>query len=323
MLAATSIAVTRMKNLFAAVMLFGIYSLLSANIFVVLDAVDVAFTEAAVGAGISTVLMLGTLVITGYKEKSPKRSPRLSKLPLFIVVITGAILVYGTLDLPPFGAADNPVHTHVVPRYLNDSAEEIGIPNAVTSVLASYRGFDTFGETVVVFTALMGVLTLLGVSLPPRTPAASPNTYPPQPILPIMAKLLVPYILLFALYVQFHGDFGPGGGFQAGVIFAAGIILYSLTFGLRESMLLISPKIMRALSAIGVLIYGGTGIASLYFGGNFLNYSVLAHDPLHGQHYGIIIIELGVGITVAAVILSIYYAFMSRNKALSTDNQIV
>jgi len=320
MLAATSIAVTRMKNLFAAVMLFGIYSLLSANIFVVLDAVDVAFTEAAVGAGISTVLMLGTLVITGYKEKENKRS---KILPLFVVIITGAVLVYGTLDLPPFGAADNPVHTHVVPRYLNDSAEEIGIPNVVTSVLASYRGFDTFGETVVVFTALMGVLTLLGVSLPPKTPATSPNLYPPQPILPIMAKILIPYILLFALYVQFHGDFGPGGGFQAGVIFAAGIILYSLTFGLRESMQLISANLIRALSAIGVLLYGGTGLASFYFGGNFLNYSVLAHDPLHGQHYGIIIIELGVGITVAAVILSIYYAFMSRNKALSTDNQIV
>ncbi len=320
MLAATSIAVARMRNLFAAVMLFGIYSLLSANIFIIQDAVDVAFTEAAVGAGISTVLMLGTLVMTGYKEKKPSRS---SFLPLFIVIVTGAVLIYGTLDLPPFGAADNPVHTHVVPRYLEESAKEIGIPNVVTSVLASYRGFDTFGETVVVFTALIGVLTLLGVSLPPKTPAQSPNEYPPQPILPIMAKLLIPYILLFALYVQFHGDFGPGGGFQAGVIFAAGFILYALTFGLRETMQLLSPNVLRALAGIGVLLYGGTGVVSFFLGGTFLNYSVLAQDPLHGQHYGIIIIELGVGITVAAVILSIYYAFMSRSKALSTDNQIL
>lgn len=320
MLAATSIAITRITNLFAAVMLFSIYSLLSANIFIVLDAVDVAFTEAAVGAGISTVLMLGTLVMTGYKEKKPAK---LRILPLFVVILTGAVLIYGTLDLPPFGAADNPVHTHVAPRYLQDSAEEIGIPNVVTSVLASYRGFDTFGETVVVFTALVGVLTLLGVSLPPKTPAKSPNEYPPQPILPIMAKLLIPYILLFALYVQFHGDFGPGGGFQAGVIFAAGFILYALTFGLRECMQLISPRLIRYLAAIGVLIYGGTGATSFFLGGNFLNYSVLAHDPKHGQHFGIIIIELGVGITVAAVMLSIFYAFMSRNKALSTDNQIL
>ena len=112
MLAATSIAITRMKNLFASVMLFGMYSLLSACIFVVLDAVDVAFTEAAVGAGISTVLMLGTLVMTGYKKKKSSRNPI---IPLFVVIITGAVLVYGTLDLPPFGAADNPVHTHVTP----------------------------------------------------------------------------------------------------------------------------------------------------------------------------------------------------------------
>jgi len=320
MLAATSFAVARMRNLFAAVMLFGIYSLLSANIFVIQDAVDVAFTEAAVGAGISTVLMLGTLVMTGYKEKKNTRS---SLIPLIVVLVTGAVLIYGTLDLPPFGAADNPVHTHVVPRYLEDSAKEIGIPNVVTSVLASYRGFDTFGETVVVFTALIGVLTLLGVSLPPKTPARTENEYPPQPILPIMAKLLIPYILLFAFYVQFHGDFGPGGGFQAGVIFAAGFILYALTFGLRDSMLLLSPKILRALAGIGVLLYGGTGVVSFFKGGNFLNYSVLVDDPLQGQHYGIIIIELGVGITVAAVILSIYYAFMSRSKALSTDNQIL
>jgi len=264
--------------------------------------------------------MLGTLVITGYKEKKSTRSPI---IPLFVVTLTGAALIYGTLDLPPFGLADNPVHTHVVPRYLQDSANEIGIPNVVTSVLASYRGFDTFGETVVVFTALIGVLTLLGVSLPPKTPATSPNEYPPQPILPIMAKLLIPYILLYALYVQFHGDFGPGGGFQAGVIFAAGIILYALTFGLRESMQLISPELVRTLAAIGVLLYGGTGVASIFLGGNFLNYSVLADDPLHGQHYGIIIIELGVGIAVAAVMLGIYYAFMSRSKALSTDNQIL
>lgn len=320
MLAATSLAVARIKNLFAAVMLFSIYSLLSANIFIVLDAVDVAFTEAAVGAGISTVLMLGTLVMTGYKENKPART-RL--IPIIVVVLTGATLVYGTLDLPPFGAADNPVHTHIAPRYLQDSAQEIGIPNAVTSVLASYRGFDTFGETVVVFTALIGVLTLLGVSLPPKTAAKNPNEYQPQPILPIMAKILIPYILLFALYVQFHGDFGPGGGFQAGVIFAAGFILYALTFGLRESMQLVSPRVLRSLAAIGVLLYGGTGVVSFFLKGNFLNYSVLANDPLHGQHYGIIIIELGVGITVASVILSIYYAFMSRSKALSTDNQIL
>jgi multicomponent Na+:H+ antiporter subunit B len=144
-------------------MLFGIYSLLSAALFVTLDAPDVAFTEAAVGAGISTVLMLATLALTKRHERAHEgHRSRHHWLPLVVVVVTGAVLVYGTLDMPEFGNGENPVHGHVAPRYLEESATEIGIPNAVTSVLASYRGYDTLGETAVIFTAGMGVLVLLG-----------------------------------------------------------------------------------------------------------------------------------------------------------------
>jgi multicomponent Na+:H+ antiporter subunit B len=144
-------------------MLFGIYSLLSAALFVVLDAPDVAFTEAAVGAGISTVLMLATLALTERHERAHEQRPkRPDWLPLGVVFVTGAFLVYGTLDMPAFGGAENPVHGHVAPRYLEESGTEIGIPNVVTSVLASYRGYDTLGETAVIFTAGMGVLVLLG-----------------------------------------------------------------------------------------------------------------------------------------------------------------
>ena len=127
--------------------------------FVVMDAVDVAFTEAAVGAGISTILMLGTLALTDRWEKPTKHKPM---LPLSVVTITGAVLVYGTLDMPIFGDPNAPVHQHVVPRYLEQSASETGMPNVVTSVLASYRGYDTFGELTVIFTAGVGVLALLG-----------------------------------------------------------------------------------------------------------------------------------------------------------------
>ncbi len=139
-------------------MLFGIYSLLSAGIFLVLDAVDVAFTEAAVGAGISTVLMLSTLALTERKEKEPRHK---AVLPLLVVLVTGAALVYGTLDMPDFGDPKAPVHQHVAPRYIQQSPAEIGVPNMVTSVLASYRGYDTLGEVTVIFTAGMGVLALL------------------------------------------------------------------------------------------------------------------------------------------------------------------
>jgi len=165
LLAVTGIAVIRLRNLFGAVMLTGIYSLVSAGLFTVMDAVDVAFTEAAVGAGISTVLMLGTLALVGYKEKEPKHTP---VLPLFVVVVTGGILVYGTSQIPPFGNPDNPAHHHVAPYYLEDSIHDTEIPNVVTSVLASYRGYDTMGETTVVFTALVGVLLLLSRGPLPR-----------------------------------------------------------------------------------------------------------------------------------------------------------
>lgn len=144
-------------------MLFGIYSLLSAALFVTLDAPDVAFTEAVVGAGISTVLMLAALALMPRDQQPNARRPlQKTLLPLAVVTVTGAFLVYGTLDIPAFGDPGNPVHQHVAPRYLEESGSEIGIPNVVTSVLASYRGYDTFGETVVVFTAGMGVLVLLG-----------------------------------------------------------------------------------------------------------------------------------------------------------------
>ncbi len=312
MLAATAIAVIRQHSLFAIVMLFGIYSLLSASIFVVLDAVDVAFTEAAVGAGISTMLMLGTLVITGHHERTPKHGP---VLPLVVVMLTGAVLVWGTLDMPPFGAADNPVHQHVAPRYIEDSPQEVGIPNMVTSVLASYRAYDTMGEVIVVFAALVGVLALIGIreQKSPR-PVSTTDDKPPRPVLQVMAKLLIPYIMIFALYVQFHGEYGPGGGFQAGVIFASAIILYVLTFGLDDAYALVAPSVLRPLAALGVLLYGGTGVVTMLMGGTFLNYSVLADDPVQGQLYGIIAIEFGVGLTVATVMMLIFYAFISRGE---------
>lgn len=164
-LAITGIAIIRLRNLFAAVMLAGIYSLVSAGLFVVMDAVDVAFTEAAVGAGISTVLLLGTLALVGHEERVPSRR---SMLPLFVVIVTGGILVYGTSQIPPFGDPDNPANHHVAPHYLEESEHEIHIPNVVTSVLASYRGYDTMGETAVVFAAMVGVLLLLARGPLPR-----------------------------------------------------------------------------------------------------------------------------------------------------------
>ena len=158
MLVTTAFAILRMRRLFAVVMLSGVFSLLTAMLFVTLDAVDVAFTEAAVGAGISTVLMLGTIALTSRGTKAPTRS---NTLPLLLVILTGSVLVYGTLDMPAFGDPNAPAQVHLAPHYLNNSIEEIDVPNVVTSILASYRGFDTLGEVAVVFTAGIGVLLIL------------------------------------------------------------------------------------------------------------------------------------------------------------------
>jgi len=315
LLVIVGIAIIRMKDLFASVMLAGIYGLLTACFFVAMDAVDVAFTEAAVGAGISTLLILVVITMTGREEKRTRHKP----LPaLFAVIITGGLLIYGTFDMPYFGSADAPIHNHTSDRYINHSMEEIGVPNVVTSVLASYRAFDTFGEVVVIFTAGIGVLTLLSVVRrkedDDEIASLNDSMHHQHLVVRIIVKILIPFILLFALYVQFHGDFGPGGGFQAGVIFAAAIILYTMLFGLSTARKVINQTFIQLIAAIGVLFYGSVGIISLINGGNFFDYNVLSSDPIAGQHLGILLIEWGVGCTVTAVMVIIFFNFSGRRE---------
>ncbi len=130
----------------------------------------------------------------------------------------------------------------------------------------------------------------------------------------VLAKLLIPFILLFGLYVQFHGDFGPGGGFQAGVILAAAVIFYALIFGLADARKVVPEPLVESMMALGVLIYAGVGVASLLLGGNFLDYFVLDPNSVHGQHRGIFWVEVGVATTVSGVMLKIFYMFVSRGE---------
>ena len=133
-------------------------------------------------------------------------------------------------------------------------------------------------------------------------------------ILRVIAKYLFPVIALFAFYVQFHGEYGPGGGFQAGVILSVAFILYTLVFGLETTERVLSPYILRILASTGILLYAGTGVASMLMGGNFLDYDLLSNNPVDGQHIGIMMIELGVGITVCAVMLIIFFVFTGRGR---------
>jgi len=316
LLVITAVAIVREENLFTSVMLTGIFSLLMASNFFILDAADVALTEAAIGAGISTVLLLGALALTPRDERKIKGGRWVA---LVVVTLTTLVVVYATFEKPRLGDPNAPVHQHVAPWYLEQTPALIDIPNVVTAVLGSYRAYDTLGEVIVVLTAGIGVLFLLGlpgaVGGRRRRDLAMGQTYLSHHLVPqVVGRLLIPFILLFALYVQFHGEYGPGGGFQAGAIFAAAIILYALIEGEREALTVIPPRMLMWMMSGGALLYGGVGIVTMLLGGNFLEYGVLADDPVTGQQVGIIIIELGVGITVAGVLLAIYHAFAARGR---------
>ena len=317
MLVATVFVIIRMEKLMSAVLMMGFFSLLSSCIFMVLDAVDVAFTEAAVGAGVSTIFFLAAIAIVGRTSKPTKKKNLF--VPLAVVICTGSVLIYASFDMPYFGSPDAPIHQHVAPRYLQESAHEVGPPNVVTSVLASYRGYDTFGEVGVVFTAFIGVFLLLGAGTRksgierPAPPNVGVESMRQNIVLREVSDLVIAPVLIFGLYVQWHGDFGPGGGFQAGVIFASGIILYALIYGIVPAQQLLPPRKLAYLPAVGLLLYAAVGVYSMINGGNFLDYNVIAQDPHDGQHYGILIIELGVGITVAAVMINIFFSFSERS----------
>ena len=160
-LVTTALAIAWLRHLFAVVMLAGVFSLLSALLLLSMDAADVAFTEAAVGAGIATILMLGAMAMTERQEK-PLRSLRARLPALCVAIALGGLLIYAMFAAPPYGSANAPAQSHVAPYYIEATAQEIGVPNLVTAILASYRGFDTLGEVVVIFTAGIGVALMLG-----------------------------------------------------------------------------------------------------------------------------------------------------------------
>ncbi len=309
----TAVAIVRTQNLFVAVMLMGIASLLIAANFFLMDAADVALTEAAIGAGISTVLFLSALALTTERERGGSQRKVLS-----FAVVTAATLVviYATFDKPRFGDPEAPVQTHVSPWYLEKTREYVDIPNAVTAVLGTFRGYDTLGEVFVVMTAGIGVLFLLGTGATGRgISTLEPNARLRHDLIPrTVGRLLIPFILLFGLYVQFHGEYGPGGGFQAGAFIAAAVILFALLEGEERTLKVIPQRVLLGLTAGGALLYTAVGVAGMLLGGNFLDYSVLAENPVKGQQYGIILIEAGVGLTVTGVLLSIFHAFAARRS---------
>jgi multicomponent Na+:H+ antiporter subunit B len=336
---ATVVAVMMVRNLLVAIILMSTYSFATAVWLLMMDAPDVSFTEAVVGAGVSTLILLGAILLTRGETRPVPWQARVA--PSLAVLAVGGLLAWAMLGLPNLGDATSPANAYVGRIYLERAAHDVGSPNVVTAVLSSYRGFDTLGETVVVFAAGIGVALMLGfgeraLQDAPRPSAVELLESDHHVVLRVVAKLLIPLIAIYAFYVQFHGDLGPGGGFQAGVIMAVAIILHALVFGLRDTMEAIPPGLARGLASIGVLLYAGVGLANLLNGGSFLDYdhlfprrfevglpdSALTGGHHHwGQHFGILGIELGVFFTVAATLVTIFYAFAGRAPNLPSPGR--
>ena len=312
------------RNLMGAAVVFGAYSFMMCLIWAGMGAVDVAFTEAAVGAGVSTVFVVSTLYNTGATVQ-PRTGGLAFKLFIGVVVtIAGAFLLSALPDFPEWGASDSPVNAKVAPYYILNTIADSHVPNVVTSVLADYRGFDTLLETTVVFIACIAIYSILRVDkakLEAGEPAAAPvPRYDPGDSLIVRqaSRFMVPFMQLFALYVIAHGHYSPGGGFQGGVILGASLILLAISFDLKFLLRQWREKPLMLLVASGVCLYATVGLACMFTGGNYLDYgsldSVLPNDRAMARSHGILLVEIGVGITVMFSMLAIHINLASNGR---------
>ncbi|MAJ16161.1 MAG: hypothetical protein CBC27_04315 [Opitutia bacterium TMED67] len=314
-----------MQNLMAAAIVFGAYSFLMCLIWTTMGAVDVAFTEAAVGAGVSTVFIFATIYNTGVCAK-PK-NPRLA-FKLFaglICFVTGAFLLSALSDFPNWGDPYSPVNSTISPYYIENTIRDTHVPNIVTTVLADYRGFDTLLETAVVFIACIAIYSILRVDAAKSKVVepdivTSPPAYDPTDSLIIRqaSRIMVPFMQIFALYVIAHGHYSPGGGFQGGVILGASIILLCISFDLKYVLRQWTEKKIMILTSLGVLIFATVGLACVIMGGEYLNYEVLdpilPGDKAYARSHAILLVEIGVGITVMFSMIGIYINLASNGR---------
>ena len=271
----------------------------------------------------------------------------MKKLAIVIVLLFGGLLFYCTLEFPSWGDPAAPASIHVSPRYIERTMTETSVPNVVTSILADYRGYDTMFETIVIFSAGVTCFFLLrtrrkeqieirlyrhlptGITLRVKggrdLPVDSKDFeridlmwVPYDLIVKTGCRLIVPFSQIFALYVIAHGHHSPGGGFQGGVILGASIILFAISHNLRSSLRRISERLAVLLCGLGVFIYAGTGLLCILYGANFLDYAALSRIlgvvPAMARSHGILMVEIGVGISVMAVMVTLYYNLASAGK---------
>lgn len=266
---------------------------------------------------------------------------------LFLVVLLGGLLIYCSLDFPLWGDPHSPASTHVSPYYIENTIKDTSVPNIVTAVLADYRSYDTMFETIVIFTAGIACIFILrtfktvepdirlyrhiptGITLRIEKGGKFPEDsrdferldtvwIPYGLIVKTTCRLIIPFIQIFGLYVIAHGHYSPGGGFQGGVILGASMVLFAIAFDLRSAIRRMGERLTTFLCALGVFIYAGTGALCMLLKKNYLDYSTLAIilgvDPVRARSHGILIVEIGVGIAVMAVMVILYYILASAGK---------
>jgi len=321
-----ALASIMVKDLMSAAVIFGAYSFLMCLLWTEMGAVDVAFTEASVGAGVGTVFFIAAVFRTT-RHVSRRSEGRLGMkfLGLLGAMMTGLLLLAGVHDFPGWADPNSPASQHVSPYYLTRSIEDTSVPNIVTSVLADYRGFDTMFETTVIFTAGIAVTLILRRKFasekgtePSRRSDSAAAGYP-DTIIRFVSRQLVPFMQLYALYVIAHGHHSPGGGFQGGVILGASFILLGITYDLKSILARISERKNILLGNLGVLIYSGIGALCLLLGANFLDYSALSKilpgaTEITARSHGMLGIEIGVAIAAMAIMVSIYVNVASHGK---------
>ncbi|MDO8885884.1 hydrogen gas-evolving membrane-bound hydrogenase subunit E [Candidatus Oleimmundimicrobium sp.] len=239
-------------------------------------------------------------------------------LAIFALLLLWVLLISTVVVLPPMGSPENPTYTHIVPRYLEKGVEEGGAHNIITGIILNYRGYDTMGEVTVIFTALMAVLAVLGrENFLLHTSKAEMSTVEKSIIVKSVARFLTPFIVLFALYIIFHGAESPGGGFQGGAILGASIIIITLTLGLAFVTKKLSLKYRVLFESAGPLGFFIIGMVGILCGQNFLTYLLpcvaLAYQDLV-RHLLLIIVEIGIGVGGGAIIASIFFAMEKVEK---------
>ncbi len=313
----------QVKDLLGAAIVFGAYSFLMCLLWTEMGAVDVAFTEAAVGAGVSTVLFFAAVHRSSRTVRSRTTARRVyNGLGLLGAGMLGGVLFYASSDFPDWADPASPASSHLSPHYITKTLTETSVPNMVTSVLADYRGFDTMFETAVVLTAGLAVLIILRLggfrsAGPVREKAAAIGTSYNDSIIRFTTRQIVPFMQLFALYVIAHGHHSPGRGFQGGVILGASFVLLAISFDLKMSMNRISEKTSLLLANSGLLIYSGIGFICILLGANFLDYSILHTilpytDHIMARSHAMLGVEIGVALAVMAIVIVIYNNIVSN-----------